>query len=423
MIRVWSDNQNAGLLDRHGQRGTSFSYDPATESDGAVSMTMPVRLASWDQSWGLHPIFEMNLPEGALREKLRLSFAKAIGSFDDLDLLAVVGRSQIGRLRYTARDSLLTENVPFQSVDEILRCRRDGNLYQFMMDRFAKYSGISGVQPKVMIRDETNAEVLSNAERRSSSIKGATHIIKFWDPNEYPQLAANEFFCLLAAERAGLKVPIRRLSDDGGALIVDRFDLRPDGSYKGIEDFCVLNGKGTARKYEGGYEATLFKQVKAFVSAQALRDELKKLFTLFVLNVGLRNGDAHLKNFALTYDHVTGEARLADVYDVITTTIYLPKDNMALTLDGKPSWPLTNQLIKLGTTRCGLSPQEAKAVLERVTAGMLDAMAEMRRYARETSDFTEIAENMENQWVAGMKQSLGVGERAAILVCSESRDP
>ena len=43
---------------------------------------------------------EMNLPEGPLRERLRVQFAKTIPEFDDLDLLQIVGTSQIGRLRY-----------------------------------------------------------------------------------------------------------------------------------------------------------------------------------------------------------------------------------------------------------------------------------------------------------------------------------
>lgn len=370
-------------------------------------MTMPVRLASWGQAWGLHPIVEMNLPEGVLRERLRLGFAKAAGTFDDLDLLAIVGRSQIGRLRYTAPDSDLSEEVPFQSVDEILSQRRDGDLFRFMLDRFARYSGISGVQPKVMIRDETDSQVLAETEeRRSPSITGATHIVKFWDPTEYPHLAANEFFCLLAAERAGLTVPRRRLSEDGAALVIDRFDLRSDGSYMGVEDFCVLNGKGTAQKYEGGYETALFRQAKAFIPGDMHKDELEKLFTLFALNAAVRNGDAHLKNFALTYDQVNGAARMAAVYDVVTTTVYLPKDTMALTLDGKPFWPSLSQLMKLGTTRCGLSIAETRAALERVAGGVVDSMAEMRRYAHANPEFAETAAAMEAQWASGLKQSL-----------------
>jgi serine/threonine-protein kinase HipA len=54
-------------------------------------------------------------------------------------------------------------------------------------------------------------------------------------PNEFPQLAANEYFCLKAAERCGLDVPRYRLAEDGMALVVDRFDLRPDGSIEALK--------------------------------------------------------------------------------------------------------------------------------------------------------------------------------------------
>ena len=65
----------------------------------------------------------MNLPEGVLRERIRLAFARATGVFDDFDLLMIVGRSQVGRIRYTGVDDALDEAVPFQSVDEVLAGR------------------------------------------------------------------------------------------------------------------------------------------------------------------------------------------------------------------------------------------------------------------------------------------------------------
>ncbi|CAL4869264.1 hypothetical protein MMA231_03555 (plasmid) [Asticcacaulis sp. MM231] len=407
MIRVWSDNISAGLLDRHGGSGAAFAYAPDTATERAVSMTMPVRLASWDQAFGIHPIFEMNLPEGYLKEKLRLAFAKATGTFDALDLLSVVGRSQIGRLRYTAPDADLDDQVPFQSVDEVLNHRRDRQLFDYMMDRFAAYSGIAGVQPKVMIRDENEADVLKG--RRSSSIQGATHIVKFWDPAEYPHLAANEYFCLLAAEKAGLTVPRRRLSEDASALVIDRFDLRSDGSYMGIEDFCVLNAKGADRKYEGGYETAVFKRLKDFIPGELQHVELGKLFTLFVLNVAVRNGDAHLKNFALLYDNVAGAPRLADVYDIVTTTAYLSKDVMALTLDGTTKWPDIRQLTRLGTLRCGLSLKDVAVIVDRVATAVSEVLVELKIYARHDPSFANVAASMEAQWGIGLSQSLGRG--------------
>ncbi len=123
MIRVWADGQGSGALDRFEVRGSTFSYERTVPPSLAVSLTMPPRTASWNTSIGLAPIFEMNLPEGALRERLRLAFGKATGSFDDIDLLTVVGRSQIGRLRFTGMEDELNEAVPFESVDEILASR------------------------------------------------------------------------------------------------------------------------------------------------------------------------------------------------------------------------------------------------------------------------------------------------------------
>ena len=77
MIKVWTDGAEAGLLDRHETRGSSFAYLPEVACARAVSVTMPVRLPSWTMRFGLPPIFEMNLPEGVLRERLRLAFARA----------------------------------------------------------------------------------------------------------------------------------------------------------------------------------------------------------------------------------------------------------------------------------------------------------------------------------------------------------
>ena len=78
-----------------------------------------------------------------------------------------------------------------------------------------------------------------SGRRLSQSYRGATHIVKLWQPNEYPQLAANEYFCLAAARKCGLDVPPCRLAEDGMALVIDRFDVRMDGTYRAFEDFGV----------------------------------------------------------------------------------------------------------------------------------------------------------------------------------------
>lgn len=403
-IKVWADGTPAGLLGTNGQRGTAFAYSPEAMSGEAVSLTMPVRLASWDSDFGLPPIFEMNLPEGALRERLRMAFAKATGTFDDLDLLAIVGRSQVGRLRYTDEFAELNQLVPFQSVDELLASRRDGSLFQYLLETFASYSGVSGVQPKLLIRDDEAWGEPAKAHERAS-IQGATHIVKFWE-DQYPQLAANEFFCLRAAENCGLPVPRYRLSDDARALVLDRFDLQADGRYRGLEDFCVLNARRTTDKYLGSYETAVLKRFREFASPCQVANGSEAIFKMLALNAALRNGDAHLKNFGVLYDDINGEVALAPVYDVVTTTAYIRADQMALTLGGSTRWPTARQLVAFGTSRQILSSATLKAILESIADGVSETMAEMRLYIRTHPDFAEIGTRMLGQWEEGIRASL-----------------
>lgn len=406
MIKVWTDGTESGLLDRSGDRGSTFLHLPETTGERAVSVTMPVRLASWDIRFGLAPIFEMNLPEGMLRERLRLAFAKATGTFDDFDLLAIVGRSQVGRIRYTGRREKLEEDVPFQSIDEILVRRRSGDLFHYLIERFASFSGISGVQPKVLVRDEKAFKVHKEDERLSQSYRGATHIVKFWEPREYPQLAANEYFCLKVAEKCGLDVPRFRLSEDGSALVIDRFDLRLDGTNRGFEDFCVLNGKRTDQKYSGSYETSILKRFAQIANSPYVYADLEKLFTLIALNCALRNGDAHMKNFGIVYDGVLGEARLAPVYDLVTTSVYLPKDSMALTFNGSTRWPVAKDLQRVGETRCGGTPSQVRDILERIAEALRSTAAEVRTHMKEDLDFAEIGKRMLQEWESGTARSL-----------------
>jgi serine/threonine-protein kinase HipA len=407
MLKVWTDGAEAGLLDRFRDRGSSFAYLPNVAAERAVSVTMPVRLPSWNITFGLPPIFEMNLPEGVLRERLRLAFAKATGTFDEFDLLSIVGRSQLGRVRYTGDKEQLYEDVPFQSIDEILARRRNGDLFRYLIEKFASFSGISGVQPKILVRDEQASAALREARPRlSQSYRGATHIVKLWEPNEYPQLAANEHFCLTVAKKCGLAVPPYRLAEDAMALVIDRFDLRPDGTYRGFEDFCVLNARRTDEKYRGSYETSIMKRLQEFANSSHVNEDLEELFTLIALNCSLRNGDAHLKNFAVVYDDVLGEARLAPVYDLVTTAVYLPKDSMALTMNGTTKWPSSKELRRFGETRMGGTPAKVRQILERIDEAMAQTGAEIRSYIKEHSEFKEIGERMLQEWEKGAAQSL-----------------
>jgi serine/threonine-protein kinase HipA len=285
-------------------------------------------------------------------------------------------------------------------VDEILAGRRDGDLFTHLMDRFASLSGVSGVQPKVLIRDAGAYGNDSEAVTRTS-FRGATHIVKFWGA-DHPELAANEFFCLRAAERCGLDVPRFRLAEDARALVIDRFDLKPDGRYRGFEDFCVLNARSTADKYRGTYETHVLKRLRQFVSPATASEDVERLFLLIVLNCALRNGDAHLKNFGVLYDEPDGPYRLAPVYDLVTTTAYVPSDGMALTLGGSTRWPDAGRLRRFGESRGVGGPAWVRSALERVADAVSDTVPELNAYAHAHPAFTTVAERMAAAWAEGI---------------------
>lgn len=132
---------------------------------------------------------------------------------------------------------------------------------------------------------------------------------------------------------------------------------------------------------------------------------LKALFQLFALNCAIRNGDAHLKNFGLSYAHVDGKASLSPVYDLVTTWAYLPNDPMALTIEGSTKWPNRQALIRLAQTRCDLTRQDAEDILEATAAAVSDIVPDLRRYF--ASSNVLVGERIEQAWRNGVSESLG----------------
>ena len=240
-LAVWGGGVRAGLLTREHRHEYVFAYAPGTPSNTQVSLTMPVRLASW-QSRDLHPIFQMNLPEGALLEVIRRAIAKLVRN-DDLSILRVTGGNQVGRNRFSLPgDDVPNVNETPETLDALLTYPNARELFQELVERYALRSGVSGVQPKVMLDAADRGTLASNG-----------YIVKSWGA-DYPQLAANEFFCMTAVKLAGLPTPEFFLSDNGGLFIMKRFDIGPDGASLGFEDMCSLQALGTSQKYTGSYE-------------------------------------------------------------------------------------------------------------------------------------------------------------------------
>ncbi|MDH7553409.1 MAG: HipA domain-containing protein [Spirochaetota bacterium] len=73
-----------------------------------------------------------------------------------------------------------------------------------------------------------------------------------------------------------------------------------------------------------------------------------QLYKMIVMNYILKNGDAHLRNFGVLYEHDMTKIRLSPAYDVVTTVVYIYKDKPALTLCGRKLWASLHELKKFG---------------------------------------------------------------------------
>jgi serine/threonine-protein kinase HipA len=365
-MNVFTNKEQAGHIFRK-RTDIYFQYMGNSEPEHAIAITMPqAKNAEYPapQTGQLHPIFAMNLPEGEMREHIKKFTAKAIQTLDDLTLLEITGRSQTGRLRYAkSREEL--ENTPGLHLDTLLKFKGTNQLFAGLLARFIRHSGISGAQPKIMVKN------MDSPNQGKTTGMGTTHIVKFFNSQKLPALAANEYLCMKAAKNAGIPTPENHLANDGGCLVVKRFDLKDNNTYQAHEDCCTLAGLQPDDKYRGSYE-NIVKTLRTFQTIEKSQD-MRNLFKLIIISMIIRNGDAHRKNFGIIYD-TPDNVRLAPAYDLISTMPYKPADHLGLTLCGSTKWPSRKKLVMLGADHCHLPPQEVEDTINQTA----DAVADTR---------------------------------------------
>ena len=387
LIRV--DGKPSGYLSArdigaHGIR-YSYSYVPGAGPEQALSVTMPVPAPEEDRNVYdavyLPPVLEMGMPEGILEDHLIQQFTKIL-TVDEMGLLFITGHSRVGNI--TAElppDNKDTELAALAErlrkhhlqqgaieADEVISVSDDDieTLFGRLLDQYAVDSGVSGMQPKVLARTLVRSK---GVEKRFT---GSTpnYIVKTSE-QQYPYLALNENLCLCVAALAGLDVPRRIVSENGEAILLRRFDLkRGRGGRYYFEDGCALLGLPSTKKYESSIE-NLTQALLGAVPGMHRRAAAVSLFTLIVVNTLIRNGDGHLKNFAIMYDR-PGNARLSKCYDINTTAAYpnLRHDKPALRMHGSHRWPNEQELLQYGRRACQLEERACKKLIHDVIRGV-----------------------------------------------------
>ena len=339
-LRVATPQGAAGdLSEEQGQY--LFGYGPASAA-AAVSLTMPVRKTQYAHAT-LHPIFQMNLPEGFLLEELQNRLAKIVNLEPMLLLALSGGQSPIGRVVVQSDfvNPLASGQGKGERLSEILAWDGTESLFTELVDKYIYRSGISGVQPKVLVPQVIESPPMAPHVMASPPTKATVltqDLIVKSGCQEYPGLAVNEFLCMSIAKASGLAVPEFYLSKNQELFVMQRFDRTSDGTTIGFEDMAVLAGFSSREKYKTTY-THIAKLVEAFASGPNVAPSLQALFDMVALSCVVGNGDAHLKNFGLLYaDPTTNDSKLAPAFDIVNTTAYIPEDVLALDLCGQKSF-------------------------------------------------------------------------------------
>lgn len=244
-------------------------YLPEAAPADFVSLTMPVREEPWKWPRDLHPFFRQNLPEGYLLGVIREEFGPLLDG-TDLSLLAVIGGAGIGRVTVTPKGVEPGSSLRPLDIESLLSAETSVDSFASLVRTYAR-AAISGAVPKFLGPDRTD----DVAALGKSTLRTSRFIIKGSD-DKTPFLGFNEFYSLRVLDRPNVAPVARaRMSSDGRLLIVDRFDLGPDGvPQAGLEDACSLLGLPPHEKYVPSMEEVL-RATRAYVAYASLRTRLE----------------------------------------------------------------------------------------------------------------------------------------------------
>jgi len=385
-IKVLIENKQVGELFFEKENiQYDFNY---TKNLKPISLIMPYKPSTYIWKDKLHPIFDMNIPEGYLFEVFKNHLNKEYAYIDDFLLFSYLCSNIQSRITYES----CFDKEEFHSIDldEILK-NDTPDTFMKILKTFLNKNAISGIQPKTLalLQDKTT---LSTKE----------YIIKTWG-DEYPYLAQNEYFCLKAVQRAGVVIPNILLSENKKFLLVERFNYdKSKDEYLGFEEVLVLMGKNKEEKYSGSYEAVA-KVIYAVTTNKI--DSMQSLYKTIVMNYLLKNGDGHLKNFGVLYDKEFKNISFSPAYDIVNTCVYFYKDRPALTMFGQKVWFGKKELIKFGIENCFLSKKDSTYYYEECIEALKQSIDELKLYIKTNSEFEDIGSKMIDSWNLSLIQS------------------
>ena len=389
--------RDVAVLESAGDFRSVLTYHASTPSDAFVSLTMPVRTESylWDDT--LHPVFQMNLPEGYLLQVLQEQLGPQITA-SPMALLSVIGRNMVGRIQVAAAGAKLDEPTQPVEVAELLQGDNSEEAFAELVRQHAA-SGVSGVVPKFL--DTQSEDVGRGAVHKKTTLLTHRHIIK-GSTGRLPYVTLNEHLCMQVAARV-LPTARTELSQDGNALVVHRFDVNDNGQLRlGMEDFCALLGLRPAAKYETTWERVA-RAVRDHVPGATQLETFRQLATTLLLTYALRNADCHAKNLALLYTS-RADVHLSPAYDMITTVAYpgYQQNPPGISFMGKKTWSPGKSLGKFIAATFGVSVKAQVEIVEAISDAVSDIAPRVREAMTRYAAFEDIGKRMLLAWNEGV---------------------
>lgn len=338
-LRVKLAGQEVGDLLLKENGNLQFQYRPGYDGP-PLSVGLPVRNEAFPhrdcQAW-----FGGLLPEGDVRDSL----ARALGTSaaNQFRILGEIGGDCAGAVELAPEGEaeerspepwVLSEEELDRVIGALPRRPLGANPQEGIR------MSLAGAQPKLPAMFDPARIGGTGFALPRGSMPPTTHLIKP-EPESFPGLVDNEFFCMRLARNVGLEVALTDQSvtiSGQPYLVVRRYDRlhAEDGSVARVhqEDFCQALLVRSEDKYQqdGGPSFRLVSDLIRRESRLPLED-LFRLSDAAVFNWAIGNCDAHAKNFSLLHDGRS--PRLAPLYDLVSTVAYPElSDRWAMTIGG-----------------------------------------------------------------------------------------
>ena len=382
VLDVYLGDELIGTLEDRTLGYVAFDFaEAAIQRYGPGSRVLSVGVpATWDTVDPLiaTPFFAGLLPEGEARRRLSDEFR--VGLLDTWGLLRVIGRESAGALVIVPSG----EPSPPPAA---------GSPEPLSEEQLAAQLERLGVTPLgVTIEDDQSKLPLVSLDGGGLALplrgQPSTVIAKPASPDDrFPDLVANEAFCLSVAAALGVPTTSFRVIVVAGrsVLLIERYDRLRDEAGRTVrlhqEDFCQAAGVNPEFKYETGGGPSL-ERIAALLTEYSLQPGIDRLslLRLTAADLVLGNCDAHGKNLSLL--HTSAGVQLAPAYDIVSTEAYTHTDELGMRIGGRERLrDVTSEVLLEQAGRIGVGTRLAERVLRELRERLPGALATSRATA------------------------------------------